>query len=115
MYSMGLTLVANEKKWAANTLSAMKFPKGVSKEELLPKITKRGVIVAGGLHKKIKTTYFRVGHMGLSVLDGKRQHLVTVIEAIEGALIECGVKIEKGKALTIFKAAMGGYSLKSSL
>jgi len=100
---------------AANTLSAIKFPDGVSKATLLPKISKRGVILAGGLHKKIKMTYFRVGHMGLSAIDPKRQHMVTVIEAIEGALIECGKKIEKGKALSVFKAAMGGYPLKSSL
>jgi len=114
-YSMGLSLVATNKKHAANTLSAIKFPEGVTNAELLPKITKRGVIVAGGLHKKIKMTYFRVGHMGLSAIDPKRQHLVTVIDAIEGALVECGKKIEKGKALSVFKAAMGGYPLKSSL
>mmetsp|Transcript_10587 Transcript_10587/g.14682 ORF Transcript_10587/g.14682 Transcript_10587/m.14682 type:complete len:168 (+) Transcript_10587:1048-1551(+) len=114
-YSMGLKLVATDKKHAANTLSAIKFPDGVSKATLLPKISKRGVILAGGLHKKIKMTYFRVGHMGLSAIDPKRQHMVTVIEAIEGALIECGKKIEKGKALSVFKAAMGGYPLKSSL
>eukprot|EP00472_Partenskyella_glossopodia_P009712 CAMPEP_0197525144 /NCGR_PEP_ID=MMETSP1318-20131121/10644_1 /TAXON_ID=552666 /ORGANISM="Partenskyella glossopodia, Strain RCC365" /LENGTH=402 /DNA_ID=CAMNT_0043078317 /DNA_START=64 /DNA_END=1272 /DNA_ORIENTATION=+ len=113
-YSMGLELVATERKHAANTLSAVKFPAGVTKAQLLPKITKRGVIVAGGLHKKIKMTYFRVGHMGLSALDPKRQHMVTVIEAIEGALIECGKNIEKGKALSVYKAYMGGY-LKSSL
>lgn len=114
-YSMGLSLVATDKKHAANTLSAIKFPEGVTKASLLPKISKRGVILAGGLHKKIKMTYFRVGHMGLSAIDPKRQHMVTVIEAIEGALIECGKKIEKGKALSVFKAAMGGYPLRSSL
>jgi len=114
-YSMGLSLVANEKKHAANTLSAIKFPSGISKAQFLPKITKRGVIVAGGLHKQIKMTYFRVGHMGLSAIDPKRQHLVTVIEAIEDSLIECGKKIEKGKALAVYKAAMGGYELKSAL
>jgi len=115
MYSLGLELVATEKKHAANTLSAIKFPAGVTKAQLLPKIGARGVIVAGGLHKKIKMTYFRVGHMGLSAIDPKRQHMVTVIEAIEGALAECGHKVEKGKALAVFKAAMGGYPLRSSL
>jgi len=114
-YSMGLELVATDKKHAANTLSAIKLPAGVTKQDLVPKIVKRGVIVAGGLHKKIKTTYFRVGHMGLSAIDPRRQHMVTVIEAIEGALIELGIKVEKGKALAIFKAAMGGYPLKSCL
>lgn len=108
-YSMGLELVATEKKHAANTLSAVKFPSGVTKAQFLPKVSARGVILAGGLHKKIKMTYFRVGHMGLSAIDPKRQHMVTVIEAIEGALIECGKRIEKGKALAIFKAAVGGY------
>ena len=41
--------------------------------------------------------------------------MVTVIEAVEGALIECGLKIEQGKALAVYKAAMGGYPLRSNL
>ncbi len=113
LYSMGLSLVANDKKNAANTLSATKLPEGVTAAQLLPKIKKRGVILAGGLHKKIKMTYFRIGHMGISAVDQRRQHMVTVLEAIEGALIECGKQLKRGNAVAVYKACMGGY--KSSL
>ena len=38
----------------------------------------QGVVVAGGLHKAIKDTYFRVGHMGVSALQPQRGHLLKV-------------------------------------
>jgi alanine-glyoxylate transaminase/serine-glyoxylate transaminase/serine-pyruvate transaminase len=37
--------------------------------ELLPNLLNKGVILAGGLHKSIATKYFRVGHMGVSVVS----------------------------------------------
>lgn len=66
-----------------NTLSVLLFPEGID-GALLPKIAARGVIVAGGLHPAIKTTSFRVGHMGYSVT--RPDYLHRVVEAIGGAL-----------------------------
>ena len=53
--------------------------------------------------------------MGVSAFDQRRQHMITTLEAIEEALIECGKKLKRGNAVAVFKAKMGGYSLRSSL
>lgn len=36
------------------------------------------MILAGGLHRDIKDTYFRVGHMGVSALEPQRGHITKV-------------------------------------
>jgi alanine-glyoxylate transaminase / serine-glyoxylate transaminase / serine-pyruvate transaminase len=38
------------------------------------------VLVAGGLHPDIAARYFRIGHMGVSVMDEDRQHVETTLE-----------------------------------
>lgn len=45
-------------------MTAIKFPEGMKAGDLLPLLAKRDIVVAGGLHKDIKDTYFRVGLMG---------------------------------------------------
>src|SRR4029077_7787306 len=62
---LGLRSVAGETV-TANTLSALFFPPGVD-ASLLPRITARGVVVAGGPPPAVKATSFRVGHMGYTV------------------------------------------------
>lgn len=43
--------------------------------QLLPKVSARGVMVAGGLHAELGTKYFRMGHMGecghVGILNGR--------------------------------------------
>merc|ERR1712013_767568 len=70
-------------------------------EALLTSIKEKGVILAGGLHKEIKATYFRVGHMGKSVRVGSTDLLRTV-EAIEYGLEAQGYKFEKSAAVAKF-------------
>lgn len=55
-----------EEGLAANTLSALRYPKGHD-ASILKAMHNRGVVVAGGLHPDIKDAYFRVGHMGYTV------------------------------------------------
>ncbi len=38
-------------------------------------------MVAGGLHKAIASEYFRVGHMGVTVVDKQRGDLKRVVDA----------------------------------
>lgn len=40
--------------------SAIKFPPGIKAPDLLPKLLAKGVVMAGGLHKDVKDTYFRI-------------------------------------------------------
>ena len=60
---LGLKLVPVNRRVAANTLSAIYYPDGVSPPNLLKSMTAAGVIVAGGLHPEHNTKYFRIGHV----------------------------------------------------
>jgi len=103
MQSIGLGFVAVRDEICAVTITAVQFPKDVNGKELLGYIKKdKKVIFAGGLHKEIKSTYFRVGHMGISVRVGSND-LLRCVEAIEYGLDKCGYKFEKGKAINTFK------------
>ncbi|ETW04123.1 hypothetical protein H310_04483 [Aphanomyces invadans] len=90
---------------AANTMTCVRFPKGISGPDLLPKVYARGVSLAGGLHKEIKTEYFRIGHMGPSTR--RADHAAQTVAAIEAALIECGFAIAMpGQAVQKLKATL---------
>lgn len=92
---LGLDIIPVNENVAANTLSAPYFPNGVVGAEVLNKISAEGVIVAGGLLPDIKSTYFRVGHMGKTDVDD----VITTLSAIESALFQHGFSIEKGSCL----------------
>ncbi len=92
---LGLRSVAGETV-TANTLSALFFPPGVD-ATLLPRITARGVVVAGGLHPAVKATSFRVGHMGYTVT--RPDYLRRAVEAIAGALQESGAPADPAAAV----------------
>lgn len=93
--ALGLGFVAEQREHRANTLTACRYPSGVSASDLLPAIKKAGVIVAGGLHPEIKTEYFRVGHMG-AVRVGD---ILTTLGALETGLAESGYSFEPGTSL----------------
>jgi alanine-glyoxylate transaminase/serine-glyoxylate transaminase/serine-pyruvate transaminase len=95
MNALGLSIIPVDNKYAANTLSAPYYPEGISGAELLPKIAKSGVLLAGGLLPDIKSKYFRIGHMG-AVNQGD---LLTTIGAIETGLKQCGYNFEYGIGL----------------
>lgn len=93
--ALGLRSVPREAV-AGNTLSVLLFPEGID-GALLPRIAARGVVVAGGLHPAVKTTSFRVGHMGHSVT--RPDWLRRTVEAIGGALHELGAEVDLDAAL----------------
>ncbi|CAI5730001.1 unnamed protein product [Hyaloperonospora brassicae] len=96
MTTLGCSLVTAD-GCGANTLTCVRYPIGVGAADFLPKVVKRGVSLAGGLHKAIKTEYFRIGHMGPSTR--RLDHILKTVDAIEGALLECGHKVaQPGKA-----------------
>lgn len=53
-YALQVTLSSEE---AANGMSAVYFPEGVTAADVIPELGKQGIIVAGGLHKDIKGLY----------------------------------------------------------
>jgi alanine-glyoxylate transaminase/serine-glyoxylate transaminase/serine-pyruvate transaminase len=90
--ALGMGQVPLSYELAANTMTAPRYPANVAGSDLLPKIKKAGVVLAGGLHPEIKTEYFRIGHMG-QVNQGD---LLATIGAIEAGLAACGYKFERG-------------------
>jgi alanine-glyoxylate transaminase/serine-glyoxylate transaminase/serine-pyruvate transaminase len=87
----------------ANTLSALFFPAGVD-ASLLPCITARGVLVAGGLHPAVKANSFRVGHMGYTVT--RPDSLRRTVEAIAGALQDSGAAVDAGAAVAALESGL---------
>ncbi|HEV8579724.1 MAG TPA: aminotransferase class V-fold PLP-dependent enzyme [Thermoanaerobaculia bacterium] len=92
---LGLRSVPGEDV-TGNTLSVLHFPERID-GSLLPRIAARGVTVAGGLHPAVKTTSFRVGHMGYTVT--RPDYLERTVEAIGEALLECGAQVDVAAAV----------------
>ena len=77
---------------AANGMTAVRFPPGMKAPDLLPKVAERGVVFGGGIHKECKDEYFRIGHMGVSVVDPSRNDIDKLLSALKEALAEAGYK-----------------------
>jgi len=88
--SMGLTQLASKPENQANGMTAIYLPNDLKAPEVLPNILKRGVIFAGGLHKETAAKYIRFGHMGVSVLDPKRNDVDKALEALRASLKDVG-------------------------
>lgn len=97
--SLNLEILPKTNKIAANTLTAAYYPKGIDGVALLSKIANNNVIVAGGLLSEIKTSYFRIGHMG----SVSSNDLIAVLSALERSLLELGYITVSGKSLQIFQ------------
>jgi len=94
MSELGLKQIPLDPTFAANGMTAVYFPEGLVASDILPRVAKEGIIIAGGLHKDVKDKYFRVGHMGVSVVDPQRDDLDRVIAGITKAIEEANA--EKG-------------------
>jgi alanine-glyoxylate transaminase/serine-glyoxylate transaminase/serine-pyruvate transaminase len=95
--ALGLRLVPRTEAVTGNTLSVLYLPEGIDGAALLPKIAARGALVAGGLHPAVKTTSFRIGHMGYTVT--RPDYLQRTVEAVGGALRELGMEVDLEGAL----------------
>ncbi len=101
--ALGLRFVPRTDEVTGNTLSVLLYPEGID-AALLPKIAARGVIVAGGLHPAVKTTSFRVGHMGYTVT--RPDFLRRAVEAVGGALRDQGVDVDVDAALSALASGL---------
>ena len=100
--ALGLGQVPTDPGHAANTLSAPRYPAGVAAADLLPRVRAAGAILAGGLHPKIKSEYFRIGHMGAT----NAGDLLATIGALEVGLKGAGCGIEIGAGVAATQAAL---------
>ncbi len=102
--ALGLGQIPTGNQHAANTLSAPRYPAGISGATLLPAIRGAGVILAGGLHPEIKSEYFRIGHMGATTPGD----LLATVGAIEAGLRGCGHRFEIGQGVAAAQAILFG-------
>ena len=89
---MGLSQLATKSENQASGMTAIYLPEGVKPTDVLPHLLKRGVIFAGGLHKEIATKYIRFGHMGVSIMDDKKDDVDKALKALKEGLAEVGYK-----------------------
>jgi len=89
---MGLKLVPTDPKWAANGMTTVYAPDGVAASDIVGAMGKKGVVVAGGLHKDIKTKYFRIGHMGITAVQPERGDIDKILTSLTESLAELGFK-----------------------
>jgi alanine-glyoxylate transaminase / serine-glyoxylate transaminase / serine-pyruvate transaminase len=99
--ALGLREVPVGPELAAAMMSAWYYPEGLS-AGFLGEVKKRGVVLAGGLHPKIRDRYFRIGHMGAITLGD----ILATIGAIEGALAELGYQFQTGAGLAAAARAL---------
>jgi alanine-glyoxylate transaminase / serine-glyoxylate transaminase / serine-pyruvate transaminase len=99
--ALGLGQVPLSDVFAANTMSAPRFPAGVKGPEFLAAAAKAGVTLAGGLHPAIRSEYFRIGHMG-STGQGD---LLATLGAVEIALEAGGYSFPAGSGVAAARAA----------
>jgi alanine-glyoxylate transaminase / serine-glyoxylate transaminase / serine-pyruvate transaminase len=99
--ALGLGQVPTQAEFAAHTLSAPRYPQGITQADLLPKVQKAGAILAGGLHPAIRAEYFRIGHMGPT----NSGDVLATIGAIETALMQCGYAFTSGAGVAAAQAA----------
>lgn len=86
----GLEVVATKPEDQAHAMTAIYLPENVTIPDILPKLSTKGVIFAGGIHKAIATKYIRFGHMGVSALDPNRKDIDLALDALRSGLSECG-------------------------
>jgi alanine-glyoxylate transaminase/serine-glyoxylate transaminase/serine-pyruvate transaminase len=102
--ALGLGQVPLSDDFAANTMSAPRFPAGVKGPEFLAAAAKAGVTLAGGLHPAIRSEYFRIGHMGSTGLGD----ILATLGAVEIALEAGGYRFPAGSGVA---AARSAYSV----
>jgi alanine-glyoxylate transaminase/serine-glyoxylate transaminase/serine-pyruvate transaminase len=102
--ALGLRLVPLTEAVTGNTLSVLHLPAGIESAALLPKIAARGIAIAGGLHPAVRTTSFRVGHMGYTVT--RPDYLRRAVEAVGAALRELDADVDPDTALAALGTAL---------
>ena len=87
--ALGFKQVALEPSQAANGMTAVYTPDGIAPAQVVGALSKRSIVIAGGLLGPIKTKYIRFGHMGTSLTRASENHdLDKLIEALKESVAE---------------------------
>ena len=66
---LGLKQVASNPEDQAHGMTAIYLPETIQIAQILPSLSKKNIVFAGGIHKEIATKYIRFGHMGVSIVS----------------------------------------------
>ncbi|KAI7885961.1 pyridoxal phosphate-dependent transferase [Mucor mucedo] len=89
---LGLKPLAQTEESSANGMTAVWLPEGIEVPQLVPALAGKGVQIAGGILTGLAGKYFRIGHMGISVMEPERHHIDKVVEVLSESLKELGYK-----------------------
>ena len=98
--ALELKIVADEPV-ASSTITGVHYPPGID-ATLIAAVREEGVVLAAGLHPAIKTTSFRIGHMG--AVSGSE--LLATLGALERALHRRGARIDLGAGIAAAQRAL---------
>ncbi|OAA67250.1 aminotransferase class 5 [Niveomyces insectorum RCEF 264] len=87
---LGLKQVAANPDDQAHGMTAIYLPESIQISQILPRLSSKNIVFAGGIHKEIATKYIRFGHMGVSILNPERGDIDRALKALEAGLAECG-------------------------
>jgi alanine-glyoxylate transaminase/serine-glyoxylate transaminase/serine-pyruvate transaminase len=104
LQALGLGQVPLKPEYAANTMTAPRFPPGINGAEFVARVGKAGVTLAGGLIPAIRGEYFRIGHMGAVNLGD----ILATVGAVEIALKESGYAFTPGSGVQAALASAAG-------
>ncbi|KAI8877353.1 PLP-dependent transferase [Backusella circina FSU 941] len=92
VHGLGLKTVAQSEDMSAHGMTAIWLPEGVEVSSLVSSLASKGVQIAGGILDGLSGKYFRIGHMGISVMEPERGHIEKVVQALKSSLKELGYK-----------------------
>lgn len=108
--ALGFKQVPNHPDEAANGMTALYTPDGIAPGDIIGALAARDIVIAGGLHKDIKTKfvsfasspsscadvnayrYIRFGHMGETAVLPERGDVSKMIAGLSSALAEVNSK-----------------------
>ncbi len=104
MRALGLSQIPTSDTHAANTMTAPRYPRGVTGASFLPAVRSAGAVLAGGLHPEIRDAHFRIGHMGATTAGD----VLATVAAVEAGLRACGHAFKPGAGLAAAQAVLLG-------
>ncbi|KAJ4498900.1 pyridoxal phosphate-dependent transferase [Lentinula lateritia] len=112
---LGLKQLPLDPAFAANGMTALWYPDGLSAGDILPRLVKKGIVVAGGLHVDVKDKYFRIGHMGITAVEKSRGDVDAVVKALGETLAEAAAEKLKQANLRFGPLKDNGLMMKARL
>ncbi|MCD6411037.1 MAG: alanine--glyoxylate aminotransferase family protein [Thermoplasmata archaeon] len=101
MEAIGLELFP-DKRYASNTVTAVKYPDGITDKQIRGRLKEEYGIVIAGSQAPHKGEFFRIGHMGLVQF----RELLATVACLEVVLAKAGWKFDRGAGVAAVEEYM---------